>query len=213
MRARRWLAGLGVAAVLGAMSGCAPLVVGGAVVGGALVATDRRPVGIQVEDQAIEVRIARALGARFAQGEAHVNVNSYNRRVLLTGEVPTDAVRAEVERLAGAQENVRAVVNELHVGALSTFANRNNDRAISARVLAAMVRDGNVPTPALIVHTSRSRVFLMGRVSDAEAAAAARVASRTDGVRQVTKLFEVMNDEEWRALRSQPPGAPESPRR
>ena len=211
-KAVRTVAALALVAALMATSGCAPLVVGGAVVGGALVATDRRPVGIQLEDQAIEVRVGRAIGARFQQDETSVNVTSYNRRVLLTGEVPTEALRAEVERLAAAQENVRAVANEIHVGAASTFANRNNDLAISARVLAAMLREADIPTASLIVHTSRSRVFLMGRVTEAEAAAAARSASRTDGVRQVVKLFEVMSDDEWRAMRSQP--APvESPRR
>jgi osmotically-inducible protein OsmY len=207
------MAGVGVAVTLVAAGGCAPLVVGGAMVGGALVATDRRSAGIQLEDQAIEGRVSRALGARFEKGSISINVNSYNRRVLLTGEARTAADKAEVEKLAAAQENVRDVVNEIFVGELSTFSNRNNDAAITTKVIAAMLNERNLPSNAILVHTSRSRVFLMGRVSEAEGELAARTASRVDGVRQVVKLFEYLTDEEWKALKAQQPTPPESPRK
>ena len=207
------MAGMGVFVTLVAASGCAPLVVGGAMVGGALVATDRRSAGIQLEDQAIEGRVSRALGARFEKGSISINVNSYNRRVLLTGEARTEADKAEVEKLAAAQENVRDVVNEIFVGELSTFSNRNNDAAITTKVIAAMLNERNLPSNATLVHTSRSRVFLMGRVSEAEGELAARTASRVDGVRQVVKLFEYLTDEEWKALKAQQATPPESPRK
>lgn len=207
------MAGMGVFVTLVAASGCAPLVVGGAMVGGALVATDRRSAGIQLEDQAIEGRVSRALGARFEKGSISINVNSYNRRVLLTGEARTEADKAEVEKLAAAQENVRDVVNEIFVGELSTFSNRNNDAAITTKVIAATLNERNLPSNAILVHTSRSRVFLMGRVSEAEGELAARTASRVDGVRQVVKLFEYLTDEEWKALKAQQATPPESPRK
>lgn len=207
------MAGVGVVVTLVGASGCAPLVVGGAMVGGALVATDRRSAGIQLEDQAIEGRVSRALGARFEKGSISINVNSYNRRVLLTGEARTEADKAEVEKLAAAQENVRDVVNEIFVGELSTFSNRNNDAAITTKVIAATLNERNLPSNAILVHTSRSRVFLMGRVSEAEGELAARTASRVDGVRQVVKLFEYLTDEEWKALKAQQATPPESPRK
>lgn len=207
------MAGVGVVVTMVAASGCAPLVVGGAMVGGALVATDRRSAGIQLEDQAIEGRVSRALGARFEKGSISINVNSYNRRVLLTGEARTEADKAEVEKLAAAQENVRDVVNEIFVGELSTFSNRNNDAAITTKVIAATLNERNLPSNAILVHTSRSRVFLMGRVSEAEGELAARTASRVDGVRQVVKLFEYLTDEEWKALKAQQATPPESPRK
>lgn len=212
-QAARWVTGVGVIVTLVAAGGCAPLVVGGAMVGGALVATDRRSAGIQLEDQAIESRVGRALGARFEKGSISINVNSYNRRVLLTGEARTEADKAEVEKLAAAQENVRDVVNEVFVGELSSFSNRNNDTAITTKVIAAMLNERNLPSNAVLVHASRSRVFLMGRVSEAEGELAARTASRVDGVRQVVKLFEYLTDEEWKALKAQQPPPPESPRK
>lgn len=184
-------------------SGCAPLIVGGAV-GGALVATDRRSVGIVLEDEAIERRVYRAVGARFSDDtKSNVFVKSYNRRVLLTGEVASEADEAEVERIAATQENVRLVSNELHVGAVQTFANRNHDTAISARVNTALLREDNVPTNAMSVTTRRSVVYLMGRVSEAEGDLAARTASRVDGVREVVKLFDYLTPAEWESFRTQ----------
>ena len=212
MRKAVWTVALAGTVVLA--SGCAPLVLGGAVVGGAMVATDRRSPGIQLEDQAIELRVNRALGERFERGSINVNVTSYNRRLLLTGEARSDADKARIEQVAAAQENVRTVENEIYVGELSTFANRNNDTAISARVRAAMINERNLPSNAIVVHTSRSVVYLMGRVSEAEGDLAARTAARTDGVRRVVKLFEYLTDEEWKALKGQtPPTAPESQRK
>jgi osmotically-inducible protein OsmY len=204
-KAMRALALVGVVA---AAAGCAPLLVGGAVVGG-LVATDRRSVGIQLEDEAIERRVDRALARRFSDDSAsNIFVKSYNRRVLLTGEVASEADKAEAERIAVAQENVRVVANELYVGTVSTTANRNNDTAISAKVRTNLLREENVPSSALSVTVRRSVVYLMGRVSEPEGELAARTASRTDGVRQVIKLFDYLTNEEWEAIKSQ--SAPQS---
>jgi len=206
---------LALAGAVVAATGCAPLLVGGVVAGGALVATDRRSVGIQLEDEAIERRIDRVFGERFKDSlTTSITVKSYDRRVLLTGEVPSEADKAAAEGLAAAQENVRTVNNELYVGAVSTFANRNNDAAISARVRTAMLRENNVPTNALSITTRRSVVYLMGKVSEAEGDLAARTASRADGVRAVVKLFDYLTPAEWEAIKSKtPPPPPESPRR
>ncbi len=204
---------LALVGVMAAAAGCAPLIVGGAVVGG-FMATDRRSVGIQLEDETIERRVDRALAKRFSDDtKSNVFVKSYNRRVLLTGEVASEADKAEAERLAAGQENVRVVANELYVGMLSSTANRNNDTAISAKVRTAMLREENVPTSALSVTVRRSVVYLMGRVSESEGELAARTASRTDGVRQVIKLFDYLTNEEWEAIKSQSVPPPASQRK
>jgi osmotically-inducible protein OsmY len=188
------------AALLG--TGCAPLLLGGAVAGGAIVATDRRSVGIQIEDEAIEGRVSRALGSRFFDGNTHrVSVSSYNRRVLLTGEVPSEADKAEAGKLAASMENVRMISNELVIGAVSTQANRNNDAAITTKVKAALLAEKNVPSGTVSVTTRRSVVYLMGRVSAAEGDLAARAASRVEGVREVVKLFDLQSEAEIKASR------------
>lgn len=195
----------GGASVLG--TGCAPLLVGGAVAGGVIVATDRRSVGIQVEDEAIEGRVSRALGSRFFDGNTHrISVNAYNRRVLLTGEVPSEADKAEAGKLAAAMENVRVVSNELVIGTVSTQANRNNDAAITTKVRAALLAEKNVPSGTVSVTTRRSVVYLMGRVSAAEGDLAARAASRVEGVREVVKLFDLLSESELKAMK--PAAAP-----
>lgn len=188
-------------------TGCAPLLVGGAVAGGVIVATDRRSVGIQVEDEAIEGRVSRALGSRFFDGNTHrISVNSYNRRVLLTGEVPSEADKAEAGKLAAGMENVRMVSNELVIGTVSTQANRNNDAAITTKVKAALLAEKNVPSGTVSVTTRRSVVYLMGRVSAAEGDLAARAASRVEGVREVVKLFDLLSESELKAIK--PAAAP-----
>jgi osmotically-inducible protein OsmY len=214
-RTVRWTAlAMAAAAAVAATTACTPLLMGGAVVGTALVATDRRSAGIQLEDQAIELRVNRALGAAFERGTINIISNSYNRRVLLTGEVRSETDKERAAKVAAAQENVREVVNELYVGELSTFANRNNDTAITAKVKAALLREKNLPTNVVLVHTARSVVYLMGRVGEPEGDLAARTASRVDGVRQVVKLFEYLTEDEWKAVKAQtPPPAPEPQRK
>ena len=183
-------------AALAALSatGCAPLLVGGAVAGGAMVATDRRSSGIQLEDQAIELRLAKALGDAFPSDRAHINVTSYNQRVLLTGEVSTEQGKADAQAIAQKSENVRAVVNELYVGSPSTLANRNFDTALTAKVVTAMFQASDVPSGAIKVVSERAVVYLMGLVTPGEGDAAARVASRVAGVQRVVKNFDYLPD-------------------
>ena len=192
---RAALAALAAAAALSS-AGCAPLVVGGAVAGGVMVATDRRSPGIQLEDQAIELRVRDALGKAFPKDRANISVTSYNLRVLLTGEVIEAPMKAEAEAIAGRSANVRAVVNELHVGSLSTFANRNFDTALTSKVLAALLQAPGVPSGAIKVVSERAVVYLMGRVTPTEGEAAARVASRVSGVQRVVKIFDFLSEKE-----------------
>jgi osmotically-inducible protein OsmY len=189
------LAALAVAAALSS-TGCAPLLVGGAVAGGVMVATDRRSTGIQLEDQAIELRVRDALGKAIPKERANISVTSFNQRVLLTGEVTEAQLKADAEAVARRSENVKGVLNELHVGSLSTFANRNFDTALTSKVLAAMLQDKNVPSGAIKVVSERAVVYLMGIVTPAEGEAAARVASRVSGVQRVVKNFDYQTESE-----------------
>jgi osmotically-inducible protein OsmY len=185
-------------------AGCAPLIVGGVVAGGAIMATDRRSVGIQVEDEAIERRINRALAEKFPREAANINVNSYNRRVLLTGEVTTPQAKGDAEQAAMRSDNVREVLNELEVGALSAIGARAADTATTAKVRAALIEAKEVPAATIRVVTERSVVYLMGRVTETEGTYAATVASRVSGVRQVVKTFDYLTPAELAELRNKP---------
>lgn len=198
------LRALAAAAAASTIAGCAPIVVGGAMVGGAIVASDRRSLGIQLEDEAIERRINRALAERFERGTININVTSYNRKVLLTGEVLTAEAKAEAEAIAANTENVRAVLNELGVGRLSTVGSRAKDTAISGKVRVAFLESKKVPAGAVKVTTERAIVYLLGRVTPAEGDAAAQVAARVSDVLGVVKAFDYITEKELEELLGTP---------
>lgn len=199
--ARRLAAVLGLAAAAAALPGCAPLVVGGAVVGGALVAVDRRTSGAQVEDQAIELKGELRM-REVLSGRGHVNVTSYNRLVLITGEVPTEADKATVERAVSSLDNVRSIVNELAVMGNSSMTSRSSDAIVSARAKAAFIDAKDLQASALKVVTERGVVHLMGRVTEKEAARAAEVVRGLPGVLKVVRVFEIITEAELARLQS-----------
>src|SRR5215470_12745400 len=160
---------------------CVPLIIGGAAVGAASLA-DRRSTGIQIEDEAIERRLNRAIYGNYKDGEISVYVTSYNRKVLLAGQVISDKIYQEVEQIARNGENVREVVNELQVRELSPATVRNNDIAITGKVKAALIEAKNVPVGVIKVTTERGIVYLLGRVTTEEGDAAAQAAARVSGV-------------------------------
>jgi len=197
------------------LSACAPMILGG-MVGSAMVATDRRTTGIQLEDEGIEQRSATARNENFGSKE-HVNFTSYNRQVLITGEVSSDRVRQQVEQLVGRVENVRLVANELAVGPASSFADRSNDVLLVAKVKAAMVDSEDVFANVYKVVAERGTVYLMGRVTQREATRATEVVRGVNGVKRVVKVFEYITEDELRALQprrgttlEQPPSKPVS---
>jgi osmotically-inducible protein OsmY len=189
-------------------AGCAPLVIGGAAAGTALVVSDRRSPGIQLEDQAIELRLRTALDGKLSSAVANIKVTSYNQRVLLTGEVTTEAAKAEAQAIAEKSPNVLAVRNEIHVGALTSFSNQNYDRSLTAKVTIALIEAPGVPSGTISVVSSRSIVYLMGLVTVAEGEAAARAASRVVGVRQVVKYFDYLSEKEAAATTPKAPAEP-----
>lgn len=191
-------------ALTAGVSGCAPLMVGG-VATTAIVASDRRTSGAQLEDEGIELRAANRL--REALGErGHVNVTSYNRQVLLTGEVPSDADKQQVERLIAAVENVRAVHNELAVLGNSTLTQRTSDTLVTGRVKASLVDAKDLSSNSVKVVTERGAVYLMGRVTQREADRVTQIARTVQGSQRVVRMFEVITEAELARL--QPPPAP-----
>jgi len=193
-----------MAAALGAslLSGCAPLVVGGAVMTG-VVAVDRRTAGTQIEDEGIELKVASAINKELGE-RVHLNVTSYNRRTLLTGEVRSEADRARATLLAQSQENVKDVVNDLLVGAPSSLTQRTKDTVITGQVKAAFLDAKDLQSNAVKVITERGVVYLMGRVTTREAQRATDIARGIGGVAKVVRVFEDISVEELKRL-SQPP--------
>ena len=191
-----------VGAVLSGLSGCAPLIVGGAVMTG-VVATDRRTAGTQLEDEAIELKVASAVRQNLGD-RVHLNVTSFNRQVLLSGEAATAADRERVEKLAQSQENVKTVVNDLAVMAPSSLTQRTKDTVTTSQVKAAFIDAKDLQSNTIKVVTERGVVYLMGRVTQREAKRAPDIARSVGGVAKVVRVFEDISEEELKRL-SQPP--------
>jgi osmotically-inducible protein OsmY len=198
------LSGAVLATALTALPGCAPLIVGGAVMTG-IVATDRRTTGAQVEDEGIELKVASAVRQELGD-RVHLNVTSFNRKVLLSGEARTQADKERAEKLAFAQENVRFVNNELEVGPSSGITQRSKDTYITGRVKAAFVDAKDLQANAVKVVTERGIVYLMGRVTSREGKRATDIVRNLSGVGvvRVIRLFDEISEEELKRL-SQPP--------
>ncbi|PUE31268.1 transporter [Limnohabitans sp. Jir61] len=180
------------------LAACAPLMFGG-VLGGAMVASDRRSAGIQLEDETIEQRSSTAIRENFGTKE-HINITSYNRQVLITGEASSDTVRRQVESLISRVENVRAVVNELAIGQASSLSERSNDALVVAKVKASMVDTEDVFANVYKVVGERGTIYLMGRVTQREALRATEVVRGVSGVKRVVRVFEYITEDELRAL-------------
>ena len=181
------------------LGGCAALVVGGAAVGTALVATDRRTSGVQLEDQSIELKAVNRI--RDAVGErGHINATSYNRTVLLSGEVATEADRSAIEQSIAKIENLRSTVNELAVMGSTSLTARSNDAVLTSKVKASYLDAKDLQSNAIKVVTERGTVFLMGRVTEREATRAADLARGVSGVQKVVRVFEILTEAELAAL-------------
>lgn len=170
------------------LQGCVEMAVMGAGAA-ALSAFDRRTTGAQVDDEAIELRSGNRVSERFGD-KVHVNITSYNRSVLLTGEVPNEGAKAEIEKIVTATANVRSVTNDLQVAGGTSLSSRANDATITGKVKARFLDANRFNTLLVKVVTESSVVYLMGIVTEAEAASAVEVARTTSGVRKVVKVFE-----------------------
>jgi len=191
-----------LAAALPILGGC----FGATVVGvgaGALMAADRRPSETFVTDESIELRsanrISEALGDR-----AHVNVTSFNRAILLTGEVPDAAARSQVEKIASGVPNVKAISNEVQVAGVSTLGARGNDAYITSKVKARFIDANKFAVIHVKVVTEGGTVYLLGMVTQRESDDAVEIARTTGGVQRVVRMFEVISEDEARQADTRP---------
>lgn len=193
-----WILG---SALLCSLQACVPVMMASGAVGGSMAATDRRTLGAQTEDRVILLKGEHA--ASNLVGEAgHVNVTSFNRKVLLTGEVQNEAMKQAVGNAIAQIENVEAVVNELAIAAPSSLTSRSSDALITGKVAASFIDDKELFSQSLKTVTERGTVYLMGRVTEQEGNRAARVASGVSGVQRVVKVFDYISDQELRKLSS-----------
>ncbi len=174
------------------VTGCAPAIVAAGVGATAIVATDRRTTGAQVDDEAIELKVTTAAGSSW-DSSVHLNVTSYNGRVLLTGEAPSTEIKNEITRLATTTEKVKSVANEMVVGPTTDLGARTNDSYLTSMVKTRFLDSDKFSASHVKVVTERSVVYLMGIVSREEGEAAGRIAATTSGVTMVVKLFEYTN--------------------
>ena len=187
-RTHAWTAALALGLTLPLLQGCFPVIAGG-IAAGALTIDDRRTLGAQAEDKAIFTKAESRISERLGNA-ANVSVTSFNRKVLLTGEVPTAVAKAEAAIIAGSVENVLSIVNELQVAGASSLTARTSDSILTGKVKGNFVDDKDLLANAFKVVTEAGVVYLMGLVTREEGDRAARVAARTSGVKQVVKVFE-----------------------
>jgi len=190
------LMALGVSASI--LSGCFPLVAGG-MAGGALVIADRRSPGTQATDRGIQLEAESFLTKKYGDN-IHINVSVFNRRVLLTGETRTEAIKTSVEADIKNMKNVTAIFNEMVAAPISGFSARANDSYLTTRIKAILIATEGVPSNSMKVITEASKVYLMGIVTDAEANRAVEIARSVPGVKQVTKVFDLISEADKKRL-------------
>ncbi len=184
-----------------ALSGCFPLVAGG-MAGGAMVIADRRNPGTQAIDRGIQLEAESFLIKNYGDN-VHVNVTVFNRRVLLTGETRTEGLKLEVANKVKAMKNVADVYNQLVAAPLSALSARANDSYLTTRIKGSMIAQEGVPSNSMRVVTEASKVYLMGIVTEAEAERAVNIARSVPGVKQVTKVFDLISEADKRRLDGQ----------
>lgn len=190
------------------LAACAPVVLVGVGAGatGVIVAEDRRTAGTQLEDQSIEIKTGSRIGERHRE-LTHINVTSFNRNVLLTGEAPTSAAKADIEKIAAGVDNVRNVINEIAVAGVSSMGTRANDAYITSKVKAAFLTAQKFYPNHIKVVTESNVVYLMGLVLRKEADDATEIARGVGGVQKVVRVFEYVVYADTPAPATNPPPA------
>jgi osmotically-inducible protein OsmY len=182
------------------LQGCIELAVGTAVMG-TIAATDRRTFGAQTEDKAIALKGENRVGN---MGAGHVNVSSFNRKVLLTGEVPDEATKTNVEREIADIAGVQSIVNDLVVAPPTSFSSRSNDTLLTGKVKASLIDAQDISANSFKVVTERAVVYLMGRVTQREGTRAAEIARGVAGVQKVVKVFDYITEDDVRQMANTP---------
>lgn len=186
------------ATVLPTLQGCFPMVAAG-ITTGVLASVDRRSVGTQVEDEGIELKVSSRIGEKLSE-KTHFNFTSFNRKVLITGEVPTAEAKAEAERIATATPNVNGVYNELRIGPTTSFPDRSNDSFITSKIKSRSLDSGKFNPVHVKVVTEAGVAYLLGMLTQPEADAAINVARTTAGVKKVVNLIEIITPAKAREL-------------
>ncbi len=183
---------IGFLAALPSLAGCVPVLLAGGATAGYMFAEDRRTSGVYVEDQGIEFKARSRIKERYAD-QVHINITSFNRVVLLTGEVPSEEVKAGVTEIVKGIENVRNVQNETVVAGASAMSARANDSYTTSKVKSRLVGTKDLSATHIKVITENNIVYLMGLVTHREADMASEVARGTSGVLKVVRVFEYVD--------------------
>ena len=197
------LAVTALVAVLPFVAGCVPAVIATGATVGVMSAQDRRSTGVQTDDEGIEWKAAQSVPERYAAA-SHVNFTSFNQRLLITGEVPSEEARAAIGEQAAKVLGVKDVINETAVAPASSLSARSNDSYITSKVKARLVDEKNISANHIKVVTENGIVYLMGIVTEREAKVAVAVARTTEGVRKVVNVMQVMSDAEIQRLTTFP---------
>ncbi len=191
------------------LSACGVLAVGG-VAAGATVLADRRSPGVQAIDKGIELEAGNALAKRFGDN-AHINITSFNQKVLITGEVKDADIKGEADSYVKAMKNARSVYNELVIGPISTYSVRANDAYLESKIKTQMIFTEQLPSNSMAIVAEGTSVYLMGILTQKEAALAKKVASNASGVKEVFVYFDVISDVEKSRLDKQGKAAETQP--
>lgn len=193
------------------LEACMPTVIVGGGVAGTMAASDRRTFGTQTEDRTIGFK-GESVADSIVGSQGHVNVTSFNRMVLITGEVQNEGMKTRVASEVKQIPNVRSIINELEIAAPSSLSSRSNDSLITAKVTASFLNAERLYANSLKTITERGIVYLMGRVTEREGNLAAEVARSVSGVQRVVKVFEHISEEELEQMKAQDVSAAEATR-
>lgn len=192
---------------ISSLSGCLALVAGG-FTQTALILGDRRTVSVVTIDRGLQLEADSIIAQKF-QDDAHINVNVFNQKILLTGEVKTADLRSQIQNSIGSLKNIRSLANELQIGSSSSTNSRLSDSAIFTLVKARLIATSDVPTNSMKVTVEAGNVYLMGITTELEAQAAATVVSKSSSnIKQVVKIFDIISEEEKRKLVGVPASSP-----
>lgn len=202
MKTRTLALALVLSGTLVGLTGCFPIVAGG-MVGGVMLVSDRRTSGTVIEDETIEQKAAARIRENLGE-RGHVNVTSYSRQVLLTGEVPSAQDKQLVEKLVSGVENVNKIVNELAVMGNSSLTQRSSDSLITSKAKANLLDAKDLPANAFKVVTERGTTYLLGRVTQREANRGTDIVRATSGVQRVVRVLEIISEEELARMMPKP---------
>ncbi len=205
------LAAAALITALPLLQGCVPVVIAGGAAAGVMSAHDRRSTGTQTDDETTEWKAAQRVPEKY-KSPSHLNFTAYNHRLLITGETPSEEAKSIIGEQASKVEGVREVINELAISATtSSLGNRSNDSYITSKLKARLVDSNQLSANHIKVVTENSIAYLMGIVTDREGKIAVEIARRTDGVRKVINVMEIMPDADIRRIDTSAPGGSRTP--